>query len=246
MAAKKTSPVSAEKSRVKKQLASQARARRAKPKAIDDEVDLSTVGSGLMAVDKRAREVAQAPRVKRATKRAPKVQVQTFAKWEASRTAREKRVDEIVALMSQGAWLAGVSTRKMAKAWDVNPAVVEQSAAEASRVLRRTLRDDDEFYQDVRCEVLQTFRVVRSVAMAIATSPTTPSSVRVGALGNALQATRLYGFYLGVEPVRGGGDARKVSNVESELDDWTTEQLDHYARTGEKPALPSGDGSRDE
>lgn len=167
------------------------------------------------------------------------VEVMTFQAWAKRRTVREVRVDEVVLRMSQGLWLPGVSSRAMAEKWNVTPSVVETVAAEASRVMRRMLRDDDEnFLADARVEVLQTFRAIRARALAMSTSMGTPPSVQVASLNVAMAATRLYGFYLGLEPAKG---ERKPVEREN-FDDWSTEDLDRYAATGKLPEHASGGG----
>lgn len=219
---------------------SQHRSRRALEKPGDKNHDLTTVASAFVKTPTGATP-PPAPKVKprKARSRASSSEVQSYESWEAKLSPREKRVDEIVTRMSQGAWLAGVSTREMAKQWNVTPSVVEQAAAEASRVLRRTLREGPEFQADCQVEVLQTFRVIRQMSMGIASNQNVPPSARVAALSNALQSTRLYGFYLGIEPTKGmTGQTAEVTV--SEFDGWTTEQLDHYARTGKKPDTPGG------
>lgn len=166
--------------------------------------------------------------------------VETFESFENSMTAREKRVDEIVGMMSQGRWLAGVSSRDKAKDWNVTPSVVEQAQAEAARVMRRMLRDGSEFMGDCKVECITTFRMVRQRAMMMAADKNAPESARVAALNSALAATRLFGLYLGVEPTR--GDSSPVETTVSEFDGWTIKQLDHFSATGKRPAKPGSGG----
>lgn len=215
------------------------KARRAPSKASaakDARQDLTTVASALSAVSAKKVHGKSTKRkaVKRQTAKGGAPIVQTYSRWESEMSVREKRVDEIARRMMQGAWLAGVSGRMMAKEWNVSPAVVEQASAEASRVLRRALREGPEFLADVQLEVIQTYRVIRQQALRLSGDKNFGDSARVAALGVALNATRLYGFYLGIEPDK-NSPAGKVETVESEFDNWSAEELDHYANTREKP-----------
>lgn len=159
--------------------------------------------------------------------------VQSYQAWAKKRSKREGYVDEVVQQMAHGSWLPGVSCRLLAERWDCTPALVESVAAEAARVIRRTLREDDEtFLADARVEVLQTFRAIRARAIAMSGRPDFQPSAQVAALNVAMQATRLYGHYLGLEPEQGA--ARKVGTAD--FADWTTEELDAFANRGERPA----------
>lgn len=147
---------------------------------------------------------------------------QTLAEWEASLTPVELRIDIIVQKMQSGAWLAGVSERALAKEWDVSPITVRGLAAEANRKIRAMLRDDPEAQKEARAAILQTFEVIRAKAMAKGD----PASLRV-----ALDATRAYGFYLGIEPAK----RLDVANRTDPFEGWTTDEKLAFSRDGRRP-----------
>lgn len=142
--------------------------------------------------------------------------------WESQLSDMERRIDEIVSKMQAGAWLSGVSERALARDWNVAPDTVRKAAAEASRVIKRMLRDDPESQKEARAQILQTFEVIRAKAMAKGD----PQSLRV-----ALDATRAYGFYLGVEP------AKKLDVTErtDPFEGWSVAEKLAYSRDGSKP-----------
>lgn len=146
-----------------------------------------------------------------------------YAEHERKLTETERRVEEIVFRMQSGAWLTGVSERALAKEWKVSPITVRHVAAEASRVIRRLLRDDPEAQLEARAQIVQTFEVIRAKAMAKGD----PASLRV-----ALDATRALGFYQGIEP------AKKLevgTRADAFMAGWTTEEKLAYANEGRRP-----------
>lgn len=147
---------------------------------------------------------------------------QTLDEWEQSLTPVERRIDVIVQKMQSGAWLAGVSERALAKEWDVSPITVRGLAAEANRKIRALLRDDPEAQKEARAAILQTFEVIRAKAMAKGD----PASLRV-----ALDATRAYGFYLGIEPAK----RLDVANRTDPFEGWTTDEKLAFSRDGRRP-----------
>jgi len=155
---------------------------------------------------------------------------QSWKEWQASRDVNAQRRDAIVRMMSEGRWLPGVSQEQLAEAWGVSPEVVHHRAQEAGRVLRALCTLTDEFKEEVLAEVLTTFRVIRTMAMQKATEKgnTNPA----GSLGVALQATRLFGFYTGVEPAKKTED---VTPKQDPFEGWTPEEVRDFADTGRKP-----------
>ncbi len=141
-----------------------------------------------------------------------------FEQWQAELTPREKRIDEIVGMMSQGAWFAGASHRQLAKQWGIHPGTVEHLAAEANRLLRFVFREDDESRKDLRARTLQNFEVIRVRAMMGGT----PAALRV-----SLEANESLARYLGFEPPK----VVRVSQ-EDELGKLTDDELDEVARDG--------------
>lgn len=156
-------------------------------------------------------------------------QQQTYADWQDTLTVVERRVLEIEQLMSEGRWVPGSSARVLAtpEHWNVSVNYVERLAAEASRNVRRLVRQSPEFIEECQAEVVLTFRAIRSRAL------TEAAKGSAAHLMVALHANRLFGFYVGIEP------ARKLDHTERKVgrfDGWTREQIVHFLRTGERPA----------
>lgn len=157
-------------------------------------------------------------------------QQQTHADWQATLTVVEQRVQQIEQLMAEGRWVPGSSARVLANAenWNVSVNYVERLAAEASRNVRRLVRQTPEFVEECQAEVLLTFRAIRSRALQLGASGSAAH------LMVALHANRLFGFYVGIEP------AKKLDHTERKVgrfDGWTREQIVHFLRTGERPAV---------
>ncbi len=162
---------------------------------------------------------------------------QTHAEWESSLSPREKRVEEIAGKMMAGAWLTGVSEATLSAQWNLAPATVRHLAAEASRQVRARLRDDPVAKLEARALILQTFEIIRAKAMAKGD----PASLRV-----ALDATRAYGFYFGIEPAKRVDVADRTDPFEG----WTPEEKIAFASSGRRPrrsiARMAGDDGGDE
>jgi hypothetical protein len=146
----------------------------------------------------------------------------TFTAWESALSPRERRIEDIVTRMSNGAWLSGVSDRVLAKEWNLSPNTIRKMAAEASRAVRFRLREDPEGKADARAALLQTFEVIRAKAMAKGDAP----SLRV-----ALDASRAYGFYFGIEPAKRLDVTERVDQFEG----WTTDEKLAFSRDGRRP-----------
>jgi hypothetical protein len=144
------------------------------------------------------------------------------AHYWAELSEKERRIEEIAAKMQSGAWLSGVSDRALAEQWDCAPNTVRKFAAEASRLLRRQLRMDPEAQKEALAQILQTFEVIRAKAMA----KNSEQGLRV-----ALDATRAFGFYMGVEP------AQKLAIKENTdpFEGWSVEEKLAFANDGTKP-----------
>jgi hypothetical protein len=147
----------------------------------------------------------------------------TFTEWEASLSERERRIEEIVGKMLSCAWLSGVSDQALAKEWNYAPNTIRKMAAEASRMLKYRVRSDDKMKDEARAELIQTFAVIRAKAFANGDS----HSLRV-----ALDASRAYGFYLGIEPAKQVDVAHRTSPVEG----WSPAEMLEYAQSGKRPA----------
>lgn len=146
----------------------------------------------------------------------------SFEHWHDGLSESERRIDLVVQRMQSGSWLSGVSERALAKEWNVSPDRVQKLAAEASRVVRRRLREDPASREEAKAQVVQTFEVIRAKAMAKGD----PASLRV-----ALDATRALGFYLGVEPAK----QLDVGRREDPFEGWSTEEKLAYSRDGSRP-----------
>lgn len=139
-------------------------------------------------------------------------------------TVREQRVERVLDLMCRGQWLTGVTDKLLAKEWGVTPDHARKISAEASRALRLRVRDDPEGQKEARAQILQIFDVIRTKAMAAGDA----QNLRV-----ALDATRAFGFYMGIEPVK-----RLELNDrrgETPIDQWTLEEKLAFASTGKRP-----------
>jgi hypothetical protein len=146
----------------------------------------------------------------------------SFTQWESRLSPRERRIEDIVGKMMAGAWLSGVSDHTLAKEWNLSPNTVRKMAAEASRAVRFRLREDPGAKEDARAMLLQTFEVIRAKAMAKGDAP----SLRV-----ALDASRAFGFYLGIEPAK----QLDVTQRKDDFAGWSTEEKIEYSQTGRKP-----------
>lgn len=138
-------------------------------------------------------------------------------------TERELRVQQVVDLMCTGQWLAGVSERLLSERWGCTRDNVRKVSAEASRVLRRRLREDPDAKAEARAQLLQNFEVIRAKCMNNGDA----QSLRV-----ALDAMRAYGFYLGIEPVK---RLDVTTTHEDPFDGWSEAELDAYAKDGQRP-----------
>lgn len=146
-----------------------------------------------------------------------------YDRWEAELSPTERRVEQIMDLMLNGRWLSGQSDKLLAKEWGLVPSYVRSLSAEASRNLRRTMRDQDpEFRAERRAELCALFGAITRRAVVMST----PNALRV-----ALQAAELQGRYLGVEPPR----SLTVNHDPDGFGSMTDEQLEALAR-GERAA----------
>jgi|SRR6188768_3922229 len=146
----------------------------------------------------------------------------SYAASLAGLTPRERRVAEVIAMMSRGAWLSGVTDELLAKKWNCDPSNVRKIAAEANRVIRLRLRDDPKALQEARALLLQNIDTIRAKAMGNGDA----QSLRVG-----LDALRAYGFYLGIEPAK----KLDVTERHDPVQGWTVEEKLAYARDGRRP-----------
>lgn len=121
-------------------------------------------------------------------------------------------------LMLAGRWVAGQGDKLLAKEWGVTPSYVRSLSAEASRTLRRRMREQDpEFRAERRAELCALFGAIARRASLM----NTPNALRV-----TLQAAELQGRYLGVEPPR----SLTVNHDPDGFGSMSDEQLERFAR----------------
>lgn len=174
-------------------------------------------------MSKRLKSRAKPIHVSRGTERAPEEPKEpSYAASLAGLTERERRVAEVISMMSRGAWLSGVSDDLLAKKWNCDPSNVRKIAAEANRVIRLRLRDDPKALQEARALLLQNIDTIRAKAMGNGDA----QSLRVG-----LDALRAYGFYLGIEPAK----KLDVTERHDPVEGWSVEEKIAYARDGKRP-----------
>lgn len=71
------------------------------------------------------------------------------------------RIQHIVELMCSGCWVRGVTGVELAAEWSLHVSTVEADAAEASRIVRGLVADDDE----LKAMILQTLQTITRRAM---------------------------------------------------------------------------------
>jgi hypothetical protein len=138
--------------------------------------------------------------------------------WESERTPREQRVDEVVALMTGGQWVAGGQHRELAAKWGVHPGTVEHYAAEANRLLRHAFRAEPEARAVALTKCLLTFDAIQARMMLQGT----PGALRV-----ALDAAQAFGRYMGVEPPK-----NVKFSTEDEFEKLSDDELAEVAEHG--------------
>lgn len=125
--------------------------------------------------------------------------------------------------MVAGLWHAGQSDKVLAKQWGVSPSYVRSLSAEASRLLRRELREDPAFKAERKAQLITLFGAITQRALRL----NTPNGLRV-----ALEAATRQGQYLGIEPPRNVN----LHADTDEFDKMSDAELEAYAR-GESSAL---------
>jgi hypothetical protein len=76
-----------------------------------------------------------------------------------AKTETEQRVDRIMDMMTTGTWVPGRSHRALAAEWSLTITTVERLAAEASRILRRVSRGDEDEIRTRMCAGIEAIRV---------------------------------------------------------------------------------------
>jgi hypothetical protein len=143
---------------------------------------------------------------------------------ESDLTRTEARIDQILAMMVDGQWVTGKTSRGLATLWNMSTSRVENYAAEASRIIRRYYRDDPEARKDLLARHCQTME--RLAQKAEANGPKT--------YREAIEANKVLAQLQGVLKVQLVADV-----TDSRLQffaGWTSEEKLHFAETGERPA----------
>jgi len=156
-----------------------------------------------------------------------KLRALAFTEAEASdeplqKTRTEERLDVIVGLMVAGEWRSGHSHRQLAQAWNLSERRIEPLADEASRVIRRYVRDDPEARKDMRAKIVLHLERIASKAER--------RGSKNGYRDALVAYTKIAEIY---------GLVRQVVEVDEKptrFDGWTTEEVELFAATGERPA----------
>jgi hypothetical protein len=146
----------------------------------------------------------------------------TYRDWHAGLTEVERRVEQVITMMLAGRWQAGVSDRTLAKRWNVHPSRARQISAEASRQLRKMVRDDPDYLAERKAQLITLFSVITQRALAMAN----PAGLRC-----ALEAAKATGLYLGIEPARGVA----LMHSTDPFAEMTDEELEAYASGSRRP-----------
>lgn len=145
----------------------------------------------------------------------------TWTDWNDGLTLVERRVEEVVTMMLTGNWLPGASDRALAKRWNVHPSRVRHVSAEASRAIKRMIRDDPEYLEERKAQLVTLFSAITQRALGF----NNPAGLRC-----ALEAAKATGLYLGLEPPRG----LSLMHSTDPFAGMTDEELEAYA-AGAKP-----------
>lgn len=137
------------------------------------------------------------------------------------KTLTEKRIETIVDLMCDGAWVSGQTDRQLAELWGISRKRVSELAAEANRYIRELYRDNDAARRQQLARSLQNMERLRRKAEDINSA---------GGLRVALEAEVQILTFLGLKP------ADKHVIKRDDFQTWSDEALERYIQTGERPA----------
>ena len=140
-------------------------------------------------------------------------------------TVTEQRISYIVNSMVNGGWITGVSHQQLADVWGLSLRRVDALAAEASRVIRRYYREDEETRKDMLARHCQTMERLAKKAEDIGSQR---------GFRDAIEATKTLAQLQGV----------LTHKLEHEVHDprlsffhgWTRDEKEHFAVTGQRPA----------
>ncbi|MFA5569616.1 MAG: hypothetical protein WC972_13320 [Trueperaceae bacterium] len=79
----------------------------------------------------------------------------------APRPPKADRIRTIVGLMAAGRWVTGVTGPNLASVWGLHVGTLEKDAAEASRIVRATVANNE----DIRARAVLTFESIQGLAM---------------------------------------------------------------------------------
>lgn len=147
-----------------------------------------------------------------------------------AKTVTEKRVEFLMDMMVNGAWVTGSTHQQLSKAWGISTTRIDGLAAEARRNIARWVREDKEHVAEVRSLIILGIeRITRKAELR-----GSQAGYRDALEGLKLQA-QLHGLI-----------KQKVELEEvSQFDGWTREELEHFADTGEMPARLRGGNGHD-
>ena len=167
----------------------------------------------LKGIAKRFESLAQyVPRARRG---------EAFEQWWDGLPISEQRLQTIMDMMATGRWLSNVSHKMLAHQWGLTPAAVASLAKEAARTIARVAAETPEQRDEILGEILRTFQLVRAKALGLGDA----NGLRV-----ALEATKLYGQWLGMEPM-----PALPTRSRDDLDNWTEEELKAFIAEGRDP-----------
>lgn len=123
--------------------------------------------------------------------------------------------------MTTGNWSRGISDKALAQRWQVSPSYVRTLSAEASRILKREVREDADFKAERKAQLIILFGAITHRAMRM----NSPNGLRV-----ALEAAQTQGLYLGIAPAKNV----HVTGDSDEFDKLSDDELEAYSK-GEQP-----------
>jgi len=137
-------------------------------------------------------------------------------------TAHEARVDVCMRMMASGNWVSGLSHQMLAEAWGVKPSAVFNYATQASQHIKALVRlGGAEERESLLAQLVQNVERLAQKAEA--------RGSRAG-YRDALEANKFLAQLLGLVTHKVEVDDRR-----SPFEGWTTEELEHFSKTGERP-----------
>jgi hypothetical protein len=141
-------------------------------------------------------------------------------------TLTERRIELIRDMMDAGAWLQRASERMLAAKWNLSRSRIAEIAADANRLIRHDLREDPEAKAVAKAKAIGNFQRFVFLAEHYLRMTNDPRFLK-----EARESTHRYAQYVGVAPA----EKLEVSQDADPFADWTLEEQEHYAQTGELP-----------